>query len=42
VSDDAADELILRDGEAHCPVDDCDWWMTEGEDLEATHRHTYR
>lgn len=23
-------ELTYTDGEAHCPVDGCEWWVPEG------------
>lgn len=28
--DDVRDLLVIKDGEAHCPVDDCDWWVPRG------------
>lgn len=28
--EDYRDDLDYRDGEAHCPVDGCEWWVPEG------------
>lgn len=34
-----SDDLIHDDGQAHCPSDECDWWVPAGmEYLYATHR----
>ena len=33
------DDLIHTAGQAHCPYDECDWWVPVGmEYLYATHR----
>lgn len=27
---DIRDRLIMEHGQAHCPIDDCDWWVPAG------------
>ena len=39
---DVRDMLVYTDGEAHCPRDDCDWWVPTGMEyamLEHVEKH---
>jgi hypothetical protein len=39
---DVPDEPVVEDGEAHCPVEGCDWWVPEGmEYLYEEHRESH-
>lgn len=35
---DCESDLIIEDAEAHCPREDCDWWVPEGMEY-LYHRH---